>query len=91
MQPFDTTLDGKQKQGYLARLQGTSKAVLPLHTAVERKLFSELMRTCSDFTSTSGNIHSKAVQVWNRRAHNDPDIFYKVSSFNLCSTYAYTS
>ncbi|KAK0504943.1 hypothetical protein EDD18DRAFT_1060502 [Armillaria luteobubalina] len=79
MQPFNHNLDSKQKQGFLAQLLGTSKAVLPLHTASEQKLFSELMKNCSDFTSTTDNVHPKAVQIWNRHAQDKSDIFYKLS------------
>ncbi|KIK65217.1 hypothetical protein GYMLUDRAFT_240513 [Collybiopsis luxurians FD-317 M1] len=35
MQPFIPSLDQKQKQGFLAQLQGTRKAVLPIHTIQE--------------------------------------------------------
>ncbi|KAK0461442.1 hypothetical protein IW261DRAFT_1614365 [Armillaria novae-zelandiae] len=79
MQPFNHHLDNKQKQSFLAQLLGTSKAVLPLHTTSEQKLFSELMKNCSDFTSTTGNVHPKAVQIWNRHAQDKSDIFYKLS------------
>ncbi|KAF8996470.1 hypothetical protein BDZ89DRAFT_1149037 [Hymenopellis radicata] len=79
MQPFNPNLHNKQKQSFLARLQGTKKAVLPLHTAGERQLFSELMKTCEDFTSTTGTVSSKAVQIWNSRAEDKPDVFYKLS------------
>ncbi|KAF8996471.1 hypothetical protein BDZ89DRAFT_1149038 [Hymenopellis radicata] len=52
-----------QKQSFLARLQGTKKAVLPLHTAGERQLFSELMKTCEDFTSTTDVFYKLSEQL----------------------------
>ncbi|KAF8994149.1 hypothetical protein BDZ89DRAFT_1150212 [Hymenopellis radicata] len=73
MQPFVPGVDGKQKQAYLAQMQGTRKPVLPVSTIAERKLFSKLMRTSPEFysTSTSGTIRADAVKIWNRLAENN--------------------
>ncbi|KAJ3818485.1 hypothetical protein F5880DRAFT_1491296 [Lentinula raphanica] len=86
MQPFVSSLDRKQKQAFLAQLQGTRKAVLPIHTVQERKLFSSLMATCKEFYLSSSELSSDAVRIWNRRVESMPNAFYK-ASFHSYSTY----
>ncbi|KAF8989595.1 hypothetical protein BDZ89DRAFT_974680, partial [Hymenopellis radicata] len=89
MQPFVPGVDGKQKQAYLAQMQGTRKPVLPVSTIAERKLFSELMRTSPEFysTSTSGAIRADAVKIWNRLAENTSDVYYKVCNLRFFALY----
>ncbi|KAJ3764783.1 hypothetical protein FB446DRAFT_656131, partial [Lentinula raphanica] len=86
MQPFVSSLDRKQKQAFLAQLQGTRKAVLPIHTVQERKLFSSLMATCKEFYLSSSELSPDAVRIWNRRVESMPNAFYK-ASFHSYSTY----
>lgn len=69
----------KQEQAYLARIQNTKKAVLPVHTPQEYKLFEELMVSSSAFNSTSrGPVWKLAVRVWNERAELTHGISYKL-------------
>ncbi|KAH6903571.1 hypothetical protein BKA70DRAFT_1433611 [Coprinopsis sp. MPI-PUGE-AT-0042] len=68
----------KQRYSYLARMQGTRKAVLPVHTHGEVKLFRELMQTDPSFNSqTRGPVWKIAVKVWNERAEGINGIYYK--------------
>ncbi|KIK59017.1 hypothetical protein GYMLUDRAFT_245467 [Collybiopsis luxurians FD-317 M1] len=71
IQPFVPSLDQNQKQEFLAQLQGTHKAVLPIHTIQEQKLFTKLMATCKDFYISRKELSSKAVQIWNRHVDID--------------------
>lgn len=82
MQPFMPNIDGRQKQGFLAELQGTRKAVLPVGAGgvVEYKLFNKFMSTTKEFYSSSrGELTDEAVKIWNREAEKTPGVFYKVS------------
>ncbi|KAF5323995.1 hypothetical protein D9611_008386 [Ephemerocybe angulata] len=64
---------------YLARIQNTRKAVLPVHTTEEYELFDDLMKSSSAFNSRSrGPVWKLAVRVWNERADMSPKIFYKL-------------
>jgi hypothetical protein len=64
---------------YLAQMQGTRKAVLPVHTAEEGDLFTDLMATEPTFNSrVKGPTFKLAVKVWNERAENSDNVFYKV-------------
>ncbi|KAF6751766.1 hypothetical protein DFP72DRAFT_1135650, partial [Ephemerocybe angulata] len=70
----------KQQQLFLARLQGTRKAILPVHTAREKALFNNLMRTNPAFNPpTRGGQPNwrEATCVWNREADVSDDIYYK--------------
>ncbi|KAF6763228.1 hypothetical protein DFP72DRAFT_1000650 [Ephemerocybe angulata] len=82
----------KQEQAYLARIQNTKKAVLPVHTPQEYKLFEELMVTSPAFNSASrGPVWKLAVRVWNERAELMHGVSYKLiehlktyyASFNI--------
>ncbi|KAJ7760274.1 hypothetical protein DFH07DRAFT_771904 [Mycena maculata] len=80
MAPFEPSLDPKQQHRHLASLQGTRKAVLPIHNDAEKKLFKDFM---SSGHSSFGNFSSsaqveKAVRAWNARADTDKDIYYKL-------------
>ncbi|KAF6747999.1 hypothetical protein DFP72DRAFT_1174556 [Ephemerocybe angulata] len=72
----------KQQQLFLARLQGTRKAILPVHTAREKALFNNLMRTNPAFNPpTRGGQPNwrEATCVWNREADVSDDIYYKIN------------
>ena len=76
------TTDKTQPHLYLARMQGTRKAILPVHTSAEHDLFRHLMKSNPVFNAqSSGPIWKLAVKVWNEFADKQPDIFYKVSVF----------
>jgi len=64
---------------FLAKLQGTRKPVLPIHTAAEKTLFKELLEKNPAFSSESGDPQWKlAVRIWNAEADVRDDVFYKV-------------
>ncbi|KAF6750676.1 hypothetical protein DFP72DRAFT_817488, partial [Ephemerocybe angulata] len=82
----------KQEQAYLARIQNTKKAVLPVHTPQEYKLFEELMVSSPAFNSASrGPVWKLAVRVWNEHAELMHGVSYKLiehlktcyASFNI--------
>ncbi|KIK53595.1 hypothetical protein GYMLUDRAFT_250297 [Collybiopsis luxurians FD-317 M1] len=79
IQPFVPGLDNKKKQGFLAQLQGTCKAVLPVHTVQERKLFNTLMSTCKDFYISRTELSPGAVKIWNRHVETMQDAYYKLT------------
>ncbi|KAG6818601.1 hypothetical protein H0H93_003585 [Arthromyces matolae] len=78
MEEFVEETDGGRKQAYLAKLQGTRRPVLPVHTPAEWKLFSRLMRDSYEFRSSKTSIKMSAVKIWNRHAETEADIFYKL-------------
>ncbi|KAG6808759.1 hypothetical protein H0H92_002998 [Tricholoma furcatifolium] len=78
MQDFVEETDATQKQAYLARIQGTRRPILPVHTIAERKLFNRLMRESHEFRSSKSSISINAVKLWNRYAETEDDIFYKL-------------
>ncbi|KAJ7227493.1 hypothetical protein GGX14DRAFT_347896 [Mycena pura] len=80
IQLYNEEIDSKrtQKQQYLARMQGTRIAVLPVHTVAEKLLFNELMRTSLAFQSCKSAVSTAATAIWNREAESKPDIFYKL-------------
>ncbi|KAF5315639.1 hypothetical protein D9611_004974 [Ephemerocybe angulata] len=78
----------KQEQAYLARIQNTKKAVLPVHTPQEYKLFEELMVSSPAFNSASrGPVWKLAVRVWNERAELTHGVSYKLIE-HLKTSYA---
>ncbi len=84
MADFNPLSDRKPQHGYLAKMQGTRKAILPVHTAAEIALFHRLMEKNEAFNSrVSGPRWSDAVKVWNEEADKSDDIFYKASYFNI--------
>ncbi|KAJ7132564.1 hypothetical protein C8R44DRAFT_871499 [Mycena epipterygia] len=86
IQPYNEEIDSKrtQKQQYLARMQGTRIAVLPVHTVAEKLLFNELMRTSPAFQSCKTAVSTAATAIWNRNAESKSDIFYKVLFRMFC-------
>lgn len=84
MADFNPLSDRKPQHGYLAQMQGTWKAILPVHTAAEIALFHRLMEKNESFNSrVSGPRWSDAVKVWNEEADKSNDIFYKASHANI--------
>ena len=60
-------------------MQGTRKAILPVHTPAEHNLFRDLMKSNPVFnTQSSGPMWKLAVKVWNEFADKESGIFYKV-------------
>ncbi|KAJ7899135.1 hypothetical protein B0H14DRAFT_2556700 [Mycena olivaceomarginata] len=78
IQPFNEETDSKQNQAYLAKMQGTRKPVLPVHTLPQKQLFAELMRTSPTFQKCSTSISLAAAEIWNRKAETTDDIYYKL-------------
>ena len=72
---------------FLARLQGTRKAVLPVNTIAEKKLLQRLIQENDDFRpGSSGHPNwDSAVVVWNQYADTNDGVYYKVRAqfFNL--------
>ncbi|KAJ7205539.1 hypothetical protein GGX14DRAFT_568874 [Mycena pura] len=76
--PFRESHDLKQKQVYLARMHGTRKPVLPVHTVAEKKLFTKLMLTSTSFQKSQTSISTEATIEWNRLAAENEDVYYKL-------------
>ncbi len=77
--------DQKQAHQYLAQMQGTRKAILPVHTSTEINLFQHLMEANTAFnTTSSGPIWKLAVKVWNEIANREDGVFYKVCNLFQC-------
>jgi hypothetical protein len=75
MQAFNPSLDSKQTHHFLASMQGTRKAVLPVHTLDEYQLFNKFMvHHDSNWTGLA--------QSWNREAEVKSTIYYKVTQFS---------
>lgn len=80
-------LAGKDKKyQFLAKMQGTRKPVLPIHTAAEKQHFHQLITSNSAFSPTSGEPKwQEAVKIWNATADQTAEIYYKVCIKFLCS------
>ncbi|KAG6856426.1 hypothetical protein H0H87_004552 [Tephrocybe sp. NHM501043] len=78
MREFVEQTDGKQKQADLARMQNTSRPILPVHTVAEKKLFSRFMRELEEFRTSHSSITMDAVKIWNRYAETEKDVYYKL-------------
>jgi hypothetical protein len=81
LSPYNSALDSKHPHSFLAARQGTRIAVLPIHTADEKSLFSELMKN-----ETTGKPRWATITLqWNRVAENsgNSEIYYKVFIFFL--------
>lgn len=72
--------DRKQRQHFLAKMQGTHKPVLPVHSPAERDLFRQLMTTEHEFNKPNGPNWIEAVKIWNWHADRQTEITYKVYS-----------
>ncbi|KAG6805588.1 hypothetical protein H0H92_014804, partial [Tricholoma furcatifolium] len=80
MQAYVEEADKKQPQAYLAKMQGTCRPILPIHT-MEKKLFNQLMRECDEFRSSTSSIKPGGVKIWNRYAETEDNVYYKVSIY----------
>ena len=82
MAEYNPNVDLKQPHCYLACMQGTRKAILPVHTSEEQALFRKLITTNNDFKFNSKSAHgsSRAACEWNKHADNEKNVFYKVQS-----------
>ncbi|KAJ7206804.1 hypothetical protein GGX14DRAFT_637030 [Mycena pura] len=78
IRPYHEGADAKQKQAYLAKMQGTRKPVLPVHTLAEKRLFTELMRTVDEFQKCNTSISTPATLLWNRHAETAENVYYKL-------------
>ncbi|CAK5266047.1 unnamed protein product [Mycena citricolor] len=81
MADFDTVTTPRTALHYhLALLQGTRKAVLPIHNDAEEKLFRDFMSGQHSFGNfTSPKQVNDAVRAWNAEADTQKDIYYKLS------------
>ncbi|KAG6821896.1 hypothetical protein H0H92_000295, partial [Tricholoma furcatifolium] len=77
MQAYVEEADKKQPQAYLAKMQGTCRPILPIHT-MEKKLFNQLMRECDEFRSSTSSIKPGGVKIWNRYAETEDNVYYKL-------------
>lgn len=64
------------RHDFLAELQGTRKAILPVHTAQEKALFGTFMESRS--CTSKGPNWDLVVKEWNRIADGREKIYYKV-------------
>jgi hypothetical protein len=79
MTKFNANVDQQQRHAYLAKMQGTRKPILPVHTAAEHELFNKLMKDNKAFSSPSaGPQWMECVRVWNTLADTNDHIYYKV-------------
>ena len=79
MTAYIPSLDQNQKHNFLAKIQGTRKPILPIHTPSEKQLFRQLMNTNSAFSPKSGEPRWRdAVKIWNQHADRMDDVSYKV-------------
>ncbi|KAG6818637.1 hypothetical protein H0H93_003273 [Arthromyces matolae] len=78
MRDFVESTDRKQKQVYLAKMQGTCRPILPVHTAAEKKYFNKAMRDLVEFQTSTTKIKPSAVKIWNQQAEREDDIYYKL-------------
>jgi len=78
MAKYNSLTDGKQKHNFLAKMQGTHKAILSVHSPAELGLFRELMKNNSAFNHPTGLSWKEAVKVWNCHADTRVEISYKV-------------
>ncbi|KAF5326444.1 hypothetical protein D9611_000570 [Ephemerocybe angulata] len=80
------------RHDYLAKLQGTRKAVLPIHTRSEQQIFRDLMQSNPDFgpSSSAQPNWDKAVKTWNQLADTNDSlaIYGKAPTDNLSSPHA---
>jgi len=80
MATFNPNLDYDQPHAYLASMQGTRRAILPVHTPAEHNLFRLLMKTHPAFnTQSTGPVWKAAVKAWNEHADREDGVYYKVN------------
>lgn len=79
MTAYVPSLDQNQKHDFLAKIQGTRKPILPIHTSSEKQLFRQLMSSNPAFSPKSGEPRWRdAVKIWNQNADRMDDVSYKV-------------
>lgn len=75
-----------QRHNFLAQMQGTRKAVLPIHTVAEKLMFRTLMTKNKEFNppNVSEPPWNQAAKVWNASVDesSDENLYYKVRSFH---------
>ena len=86
MAPFVDIADSTKKlpkHKFLAEMQGTHKAILPVHTSSEKGLFRTLMENDRHFNLPDGSLPNwnQATRVWNAWADKTNDVWYKVCIF----------
>ncbi|KAJ6570374.1 hypothetical protein B0H10DRAFT_1840261, partial [Mycena sp. CBHHK59/15] len=80
MAQFEPSLDSVQPHHHLASLQGTRKAILPVHNQEEKDLFRTMMSGNNSFGNFSSEAQVEAsVRIWNARADTSDTIFYKLA------------
>ncbi|KAJ7488604.1 hypothetical protein B0H11DRAFT_2230137 [Mycena galericulata] len=80
MAKFEPAVDSSRPHHHLASLQGTRKAVLPVHNKAEKDLFRELMSGSNSFGNFSSSKQvDSAVKIWNAKADAQDDIYYKLA------------
>lgn len=85
MLPYNPVNNSRQKHHFLAQTQGTHKAILPIHTPAEKKLFRDLMNSNPLFSPVSGEPRwQDAVKIWNSHADLTDQVFYKVWLISCC-------
>ncbi|KAJ7895035.1 hypothetical protein B0H13DRAFT_2339037 [Mycena leptocephala] len=78
MAQFERSLDFARPHHHLASLQGTRKAILPVHNQEEKDLFRTMMSRNNSFGNFSSEAQVDAsVRIWNARADTSDNIFYK--------------
>ncbi|XP_006463087.1 hypothetical protein AGABI2DRAFT_152387 [Agaricus bisporus var. bisporus H97] len=80
MVSYRFALNEKQKHSFVARMQNTRRAVLPVHTPAEQQLYQKLMETNTVFSPKSGEPQwREAVVIWNQLADGTSDeVYYKL-------------
>jgi hypothetical protein len=82
-----------QKHKFLAEMQGTCKAILPIHTSSEKGLFRTLMENDRHFNPPDGSLPNwnQATRVWNAWADRTDDVWYKVCIFPSLKVFLYST
>ncbi len=86
MAEFNPNLDCQRTHHYLAKMQGTHKAILPIHTPAEHELFHALMKSDQAFRASrsTGPNWKQCAKVWNSHADRSDGIYYKVTLTHWC-------
>ncbi|KAF7377554.1 3'-5' exonuclease domain-containing protein [Mycena sanguinolenta] len=80
MAQFEPSIDSARPHHYLAALQGTRKAILPIHNQDEKDLFRTMMSGTNSFGNFSSDVQVDAgVRIWNAKADANDNIFYKLA------------
>ncbi|KAJ6493091.1 hypothetical protein C8R45DRAFT_791978, partial [Mycena sanguinolenta] len=80
MAQFEPSIDSARPQHHLAALQGTHKAILPIHNQDEKDLFHTMMSGPNSFSNFSSDAQVNAgVRIWNAKADGNDNIFYKLA------------